>query len=230
MIRAVLFDLDGTLLDHDTAVRRGTGSLHAAVLGRLADPGFEAFLAHWQRVTDRHLPAYFAGEIDFATQRLRRIRELFARCGAACDETEAARYFQCYLEAYEGAWALYDDVTGCLEALVGLSLGIVTNGDSEQQRAKLDRTGLYVGMRTVVVSGDLGIHKPDARLFRHACEQIGAAPGETAYVGDLLDTDARGASAAGLYGIWLDRFGAQEPLDGVPVIRGLAELPALLRR
>jgi Predicted hydrolase (HAD superfamily) len=112
---------------------------------------------------------------------------------------------------------------------------MITNGDIDFQTAKLRATGLLPRIEHIVASGSVGATKPDAAIFAHACEVFGVAPGEAAYIGDRLATDALGASAAGLLGVWLDRTGAanHEQLAaaraaGVPVIRSLAQVPALL--
>ena len=87
----------------------------------------------------------------------------------------------------------------------------------------------------VIASEEVGVAKPGARIFEVAVEAFGVAPGEAAYVGDRLETDALGAVAAGLTGVWLDRAGAATPdeleraaVAGVFVVRGLDELPGLL--
>ena len=54
---------------------------------------------------------------------------------------------------------------------------------------------------------ELGVSKPEAGAFLAACEALGLAPGEVAYVGDQPEIDARGAGDAGLTAVWLDRDG-----------------------
>jgi putative hydrolase of the HAD superfamily len=81
------------------------------------------------------------------------------------------------------------------------------------------------------------VAKPDAAIFERACSVFGVEPGSAAYIGDRLATDALGASAAGLLGVWLDRAGSATDAQlaaaraaGVPVIHSLSEVPALLGR
>ncbi|MBW8821153.1 MAG: HAD family hydrolase, partial [Streptomyces sp.] len=116
-------------------------------------------------------------------------------------------------------------------------IGLITNGDLAAQTAKLRATGLLPRIEHVIASGEVGVAKPDAAIFARACEVFGVPQESAAYIGDRLATDALGASAAGLLGVWLDRAGAatEEQLGaaraaGVPVIRSLGELPALLGR
>jgi putative hydrolase of the HAD superfamily len=143
-------------------------------------------------------------------------------------------WFGEYLVGYSAGWAAFEDVAPCLTALTGMRFGVVTNGESVQQRAKITALGLTEAFAVVVASGDIGIAKPDPRIFRHAVRQLGTVPERCVFVGDRRDTDALAAAATGMKGVWLNRTAASG--DPVPVTGGevlqiatLAELPVLLR-
>ena len=122
---------------------------------------------------------------------------------------------------------MFADVPAALAA-AGVPLALVTNGASCLQREKLAGSGLGDRFDAVVVSGDLGVGKPDASVFRHALSLLGAPADAAVMVGDNLDRDIEGAAApAGLRGVWINRTGRPQP-DGVTAITTLAELPALL--
>ncbi len=104
----------------------------------------------------------------------------------------------------------------------------VTNMLTSYQQVKLEAVGLARYVRAVVGLDVVGVGKPDPRPFLHGCGLLGVEPGEAAYVGDELDVDARAARDAGLTGVWLDRHGTGLEPGDVPVVRTLAELPALL--
>lgn len=222
-MRAVLFDLDGTLMDHDAARDAAIASLLAD--GALAD--------EWRRLEAVHYDEYAAGRCTFQEQRRRRVRGIHAamdreRPGdAACDA-----WFAAYLERYRSGWSPFDDVGPALAALVealpGVRLGVVTNGEGEPQRAKLAAIGVSDRFPVVVCSAERGVAKPDAEIFLHACERLGVPPDQAAHVGDRLDLDAQGAAGAGLRGVWLDRAGTGAASDGIVRIGGLHELPAAL--
>ncbi|NLC97132.1 MAG: HAD family hydrolase [Erysipelotrichaceae bacterium] len=94
----------------------------------------------------------------------------------------------------------------CKEILKKLSqhykLGCVTNGNSYTQHIKLDYTNLKECFDVVFVSGDYGIHKPDKKLFLMAADELGIKPEEIAFVGDTFATDILGAHRAGMHPIW----------------------------
>lgn len=237
-IRAVLFDLDDTLFAHREAVERGLLAHRAAVGGELAEADAAAEYARWCALEEQHYHRYLAGELDYTGQRRARVRDFVAPYGIEPDDERADAWFEGFRAAYRSSWALHADVAACLAALAPRTLGVITNSRLDFQTAKIRDTGLdaVIPLENVVASAEAGVAKPDARIFELGVARAGAAPGETCYVGDRLRTDALGAAAAGLLGVWLDRPGvatdeerAEAAAAGVPVIRTLAELPALLR-
>jgi putative hydrolase of the HAD superfamily len=167
-----------------------------------------------------------AGECSLQEQRRARLHEVWQ--GDKLSDAEADRIFDDYRRHYEANARPFPDALPCLDALASRPMGIISNGDSTQQRNKLRNAGLLDRFRPVVVSGDIGVDKPDARIFLEAARQAGCAPGECVYVGDRLETDALGSARAGMTGIWLNRAGRQPAPDGVPTIRVLEEIPRLM--
>jgi putative hydrolase of the HAD superfamily len=105
--------------------------------------------------------------------------------------------------------------------------GVVTNGASCLQREKLSASGLGAYFRVVLVSADVGSAKPDALVFRRALDELAAE--RAVLVGDSLEKDVRGALAAGLGAVWLNRFGRSRPEDlDVPEVTSLGELSHVL--
>jgi putative hydrolase of the HAD superfamily len=214
--KAVLFDLDGTLMDHDAARVAGL----AAHLQEWV-PGAEAqelarLDEEWRRLEALHYDQYTSGQCSFAEHRRRRARGMHEALGRApVSDAEADAWFGGYVRHYRTRWRAFEDAAPALAALVSsdpeLALGVVTNGEGESQRAKLATIGLADRFEVVVASGEAGVAKPDPAIFALACERLGAEPSETAHVGDRLDLDAQAAASAGLLGIWLDRPGAASP-------------------
>jgi putative hydrolase of the HAD superfamily len=112
----------------------------------------------------------------------------------------------------------------------GCRLALVSNGAPDMQRLKLQESGLEGYFEAVVVSGDIGIGKPDARIFLHALALLEASPEGSVAVGDSIERDIRGAQRAGIRAIWLNRTGGK-PVEGPAPdaeIASLSELPSLL--
>lgn len=127
----------------------------------------------------------------------------------------------------------YPDVEPVLREFRGeFRLGLITNGAPDLQREKLAGAGLAGYFELVLASGDVGIGKPDPRLFAIALDRLGVAASGAAMVGDHVGRDITGAKKAGLFGVWINR--RKESVDGEPpdaAIASLTELrSALLRR
>ncbi|MHA7987324.1 HAD family hydrolase [Rathayibacter sp. CAU 1779] len=239
-IRAVLFDLDDTLFAHREAVAVAIVA-HVRSLGHPYDASDAAAeVEAWRALEELHYHRYLAGEVDFDEQRRSRARDFASRHGASLAMADEMSWFDRYFTHYVDSWHLHDDVRPCLDALranlPGVRFGIITNGELDYQLRKIDAVGLGPEVDAVVASGDLGVAKPDPRIFLLASERLGVEPAEAVYVGDRLATDAIGAARAGLTGVWIDRHGAEvtpeasETADAVGVLRidSLAELPGLL--
>ena len=132
--------------------------------------------------------------------------------------------------------ALISDVKPCLEQLSKrYRMGIVANQPGHVREAMV-RDGLDPYFEVWGVSGDVGIEKPDPRLFSHVLYIAGVAPPRAAMVGDRLDYDVRPAKTAGMKTVWMLRGEApDEPTDeqlaeADAAVRGLSDLPAALER
>lgn len=216
-----IFDLDGTLVDHDTAAEEAVTTWVSQQGWSLPDVA-----KVWDDVAERHFPAYRSGELSFTGQRRARLRDFLPLVGVdVCDDAQLDATFAEYDALYRAAWRAFPDAAG-LDRLGRLS--VLSNGDQSQQEDKLRRTGLLGAFEQVLTSGTLGVSKPDPEVFRRACERLSVDPRDAVYVGDRLDVDARASTAAGLRGIWLDRAG-RGGADDVPTIRSLTQLPAVLK-
>lgn len=227
MIRAVVFDVDDTLIDHSEAERQAAILFRRQYDGVL--PGAEAaFPARWHAVAEKHFDAYAAGECSFQEQRRRRIREFF---GAGLDDAEADRIFAVYLRFYEESWAAFPDVLPGLDGLPGVSMGVLSNSSADSSRMKLEAAGIAARFGCIVTPEIVRAAKPGAAIFQYACIQMTVSPDECVYVGDRLETDALAAQAAGLTGIWLNRRDELpgEIPRGIVMIRDLRALAGAIR-
>ncbi|MFB6872508.1 HAD family hydrolase [Streptomyces sp. NPDC056323] len=225
VIRAVLWDIDDTIFDYTHADRFGMRK-HLEREG-LPDgyENVEQALVAWRELTDVHWVRFAAGETDFQGQRRDRVREFLTR---ALDDAEADDWFARHMTHYEAAWSLFPDVLPALDLLAdGFRHAVLSNSSIHNQDRKLRMLGVRDRFEAVVCAVELGVSKPEAGAFHAACEALALDPGEVAYVGDEPDIDARGAVAAGLMGIWLDRRGRGGRPELVR-ISGLDQLPDLL--
>ncbi|WP_104199631.1 HAD family hydrolase [Cryobacterium sp. Y29] len=217
--RVVLFDLDDTLFAHRAAVAAGILLHLDRVGGAFATADRKAATVLWDALEEEHYHSYLAGDLDFAGQRRARAQDFAASFHIALSDAEADAWFDEYFDSYRSRWRLHDDALPCFDELAevipAVRFGLITNGDPVFQGEKIRRVGLADHFEHVIASGALGFAKPDIRIFEHACALFGVPVEEAVYVGDRLRTDALGAAAAGLTGVWLDRAGASAVGVGV---------------
>ncbi len=108
----------------------------------------------------------------------------------------------------------------------GYIVGVITNGPSLLQNHKMDTSGLRPYCDIVVVSGDVGVHKPDAGLFIYTAEKLGLKPEECVYVGDHPINDIKGALDAGMKAIRMNYgwFKDKDLREDVPTIGNIIEV------
>lgn len=220
-IRAVTFDADGTLWDFFTVAGEAT----ARIIDRLAaeypqfDAGVEDLVAtHRQVLESSPEGSSYAGMRREAIRRF--VREQVGEVEGLADQL-ADEFF-----AYrDSADRLFEDVEPMLEALPdGLILGVVTSGTTSWRRTSIGRHfGFWLA------ADQVGIRKPDPRVFRMAAAAAGCRPSEIVHVGDEIEADIVGAARAGAKAVLIDR----ERIHGdVPaadaIIESLTELPTLI--
>jgi putative hydrolase of the HAD superfamily len=220
----ILFDIDDTLIDHTAAFRTAIAELY----GELGlDVPYDEFVARWTAAQRRNFDRYLRGELSYEGQRRARVRETI---DAELDAAAADRVFGIYLDAYESSWRLFDDVVPCLDGLTGHRLGVVSNGQSRQQRAKLSRLGIADRFHHVLISTECAWAKPDPRIFQQARAAAGEPGMPALHVGDSYELDATAARNAGLIGVWLDRRRTSTREHAAPVVTTLGELPEIVGR
>jgi len=233
-IRAVFFDLDGTLLEEgnlDVAVRNTAKAIADLVPGldpaRLASINRQVFIEHWRETEEAFVTGARSGdEISLDIWR-------HALTGLGIDEPRLPeKALEIFVREANASYRLYEDVLPVLDALGSRRpLAVITNGASDVQRRKVAATGIESRFGAVMVSGELGTPKPDPRIFLRAAELLGVEPSAVLHVGDMLESDVGGAIAAGMTGIWLNRHErSRDTSDPAPAheIRSLSELPGLL--
>lgn len=136
-----------------------------------------------------------------------------------------------FVEERDKRHSTFPDVLPALEALsASHRLAVVTNGFPYHQLRKLRGAGLESFFKTVVVSGDHGVGKPDTIVFTATLSLLGVGAHEAYMVGDSLQRDIAGARALGIRAIWLNRDNKSLTDDITPdaVITSLDQLPEIL--
>lgn len=112
----------------------------------------------------------------------------------------------------------------------GIKLGICSNAPfpPSMMRRQVRSHGIDAMVDAIVFSSEVGRRKPAAELYLAALRGIGAPAEKTLFVGDRVREDYEGPRAVGMRAVIVTAHAAEPPPDGVPTIRSLSDLPALL--
>ena len=218
MPRAIIFDLDMTLLDRRASVEQYLqGSLERLKL----EP--HEYSSYRERFHFFDLEGYGPKEVLFSSLQV---------------EFALEHAVQDLLEEFWAHMALYphpfDDALETLTVLKsrGYKLGIVTNGQTSQQWGKIRNAALEPFFETIVVSETEGIQKPDPEIYARAGSRLNVPLAECLFVGDHPGNDVLGAARAGLKTAWLSQGRVWPSSEGNPdfVLEGLTDLVGLLGR
>jgi putative hydrolase of the HAD superfamily len=223
-MKAIIFDLDDTLVDDRRAANFAFRALYEGIKDRVGISMEEA-REKWDYCLANHYAKYLNGEITFREQRRCRIRDILGN--RETSDIEADEIFTIYLSEYEKNIELFDDVLPFLKSHRHFKMGIITNGDLIQQRKKVNSTGLDGFIEVVMVSGDSGFKKPDPAIFEKTCDMLTCSPGECWFIGDHFEYDFLGSSRAGMKPVMLDRtkrYDKEKVIETGKYINSLADL------
>jgi len=226
-ILAVTIDLDDTLWPVMPALERADRDLNDYLRQH-----YPEVARTWPIPQLRALRAQVAAERidlahDFTAQRYITLQRAFDACGIA--EAPLDTLWEIFATARNSV-ELYPDALPALERLrTAWPVASLTNGNAD-----LERIGLHLHFAHRICARDVGVAKPDARIFLAAAEKLGIAPENILHVGDDPELDVVGAREAGLRTAWINRAGHPWPgaLGAAPDldVRDLAALVEWLEK
>ncbi len=220
----LLFDLDNTLFDFDTAEVKALAQT-LAQFGLVYTPEIGDL---YHRINSKIWQAFERGELTAVQLRVSRFQQLFAELGAPIDPATFSRQ---YLQNLGDCSDLMDGAEAVVNTLrQNCQLALITNGLSEVQRPRLANSTIGQWFTAVVISDELGIAKPDPRIFDAVFAQMGQpAKSEVLMIGDSLSSDIQGGVNYGLDTCWYNPQGRPNPNGVTPTyeIRHLSQLLGL---
>ena len=225
--KAILFDLDDTLLPIAPTIRQAEQSL------------FDWLREHAPRVAERFsIDTLRHARLELLAQKpefhldLGKLRRagLLAAFEQAGEDSSKVEHAMTQFFAARNAVIPFDDVVpGLIRLRDKVLIGSISNGNAD-----LRTIGLSHHFKVSVAAHELGVAKPDAAIFLAACRELNVAPEDAVYVGDDVLLDVRGAQTAGLRAVWMNRTGSSAHLEHevVPdaVVRNFDELLDWLKR
>ncbi len=212
----LFFDLDDTLLDYSASGRQCWQELFLEYAPRFGVSVEQLSSAH-QQVSSWYWSdegRNRLGRLDLKVARRQVLKLVLAKLGieqpALGDEMADA--FTLRREQ------LFKPFPGTIETLKelqwrGIRMGLLTNGNSEFQRRKIQRFDLARYFEIIIIEGEFGVGKPDQRVFLAALEKFGALSAQAWMIGDDLVRDLRPAGQLGLGTVWVDVENGGLPAD-----------------
>lgn len=227
-ITTIIFDMDGTLIEHTWQLSRVCEALFEPFSADLSPLTCEEFFdCYWQKSEDMWY-MMVDGVLDGDTAARYGYANTLRALGQDINLAEPMLNYWIDLVLNEAV--PFKDTVEVLET-VGqkYTTGILTNGFIDLQRRKIEKYNLEAYVDFTLVSEEAGYHKPDKQVFQQALKMAGdVSPGEVLYVGDNLEADIKGALGAGLIPVFMDAKNKQQPPNGVIKIQRLSELLSLL--
>lgn len=203
MIKVILWDIDGTLLDFKEAERQGMKNCFAKYeLGECSDE----MIARYAKINDDYWELLEKGGITRQELFTARFKDFFSSEGIHFSQYDAFnKEYQAQLSEIvvfrDNGYELIKELKGQVKQYA------VTNGSFNVQSRKLAKSGLKELFDDCFISDQIGVEKPNAEFFNHVKKVIGdVADDEIVIVGDSLTSDIKGGNNAGILCCWYNPY------------------------
>ncbi len=225
MIKAVIFDFDGTLVDFVNSDIASLSYIHSDTKANVTLNDFiDRAVFHIMRFHE----LVDSGSANPLTLHHYRLTNTFKDFNIAWDDSFVSKYKAKLLEYTEP----YPGVKPLLQKLYGhVKLGILTNAyDQIMQTKRIRTSGLYDFFNWIQISGEEEYAKPDSKAFHKACKRLGHKSDECLFIGDSPKYDIAGAKTAGLQTILIQREISDLQVDPDFIVNSIEEVEPIMKK
>lgn len=216
-IQAIIFDLDGTLLDRDASLLQFIDYQYEARNAAIGHIPKEIFTKKyveydaggyvWKDEVYKRLIDEFTIDLPFDDLLIEYTQEFFRFC-------IPFPYMEKTLNELKKK---------------GYKIGMITNGRTAFQNGNIDALRIRHFFDEILISEEEGIKKPDSEIFKRAAERLGVERANCIFVGDHLENDVRASIAAGMKGVW-KRNKDEKHSEAEYIVDCLSEIPLFIEK
>jgi putative hydrolase of the HAD superfamily len=227
-MRHLFFDLDRTLWDFDKNSELALRQLFDELGLHEQITSFDQFHEDYKQTNSLLWKEYGLGNLTKEVLRNLRFEKTLNNFNVH-DPVTIQQMSDGYVEVSPRQTSLFPGAIETLRKLQndGYNMHIITNGFKEVQFVKLENSQLHHFFDVILCSEDVGVNKPDERIFHYALKSANAHPHQSVMIGDDYEIDVAGAHRVGMHGIHFDPA-HQFPDEDRGRIRSLTELPEIL--
>ena len=239
-VRAVLFDFGHTLVDFartEEALRVAYGVVRERLTEWVEDrapPEVDELVERIAGAVDEMVGASYLERRMEELDQVALFEQAFAAIGYELPRDLLIQVAEIDHDSFSQSLAAPPSTLETLARLreMGLRLGLISNLSlfPHKVREDLERLEIAPHLDATAFSSEVGVRKPDARIFLHTLRLLGEDPAHTVFVGDRLNDDVVGAQAVGMRTILTREFRQEEPGDVEPdaVVDSLTEVPGVI--
>ena len=217
MIKAVLFDLDGTLLNRDASVRSFVENQYERLFNHLKHIPKEIYIERFLTLENRGyvwkdtVYTQLKKELNISSLTVEELLNDYV-----CE-------FRQHCIPFEGLREMLDELKN-----LNVKLGIITNGFGHFQLENIKALGIEKDFNSIIISEWEGIKKPNLEIFQRALKKLQVAPSTSVYIGDHPLNDIEPANLVEMVSIWKRDVDWQN-IKAQFIIEQLIEIPAIIR-
>jgi len=224
MIKNVLIDLDGTLLDFN----KGEKNAFIETINKFAGiiPNDDV-CNEFSKINEFYFQEYSHGNMDRKEFHYNRFKRIYEYLNIDVDIIKSNEY---YIESLKYQANIYDDVLDTLKYLYDkYDLFIASNGMNSVQIKRLEKAGINNYFKKIYVSDEIKYNKPDTKFFEYIFNDLNDFDRDNyIIIGDRLDSDIKGGIDARIKTIYLNRENITNEINPDYEIKSFNEISSIL--
>ncbi|RBW67577.1 HAD family hydrolase [Bacillus taeanensis] len=218
MIKAVVFDLDGTLLNRDKSVKMFIEKQYERLNKWISHVPKDKYITRFIELDNR-------GYV-WKDKVYQQLVDEFDITGFTWEEL-----LQDYISQFRDSCVPFPNLISMLEELRNnnLVLGMITNGKGQFQMDNIKALGIEKYFETILISEWEGMKKPEPQIFKKALEKLNVLPTESIFVGDHPEKDVKAAQSIGMKGVWKKDY-QWDDVKADFIVDDLEEIPLIISK